>query len=466
MEAINKVQRLKAKKKLDGEEAEEVLGEQLFDTNAFSVLASPDKSSEGVYKVSREDLLKTLQVHQVVSNATAKVPQPSMREIEQQERLNAARALALSAKGTREDFAEVRGAVGPLVSSRPVAFTPLPPPDADSRTLLYPYMAAMVLIVRKRPGYYSSEKGDGGGGLHGWDLGLMRSRVTGEWGTVSANFRERHQVVSSRPHGLRTAAAEALCEQTCGLLRCAPGSVPSVLDDRCSVSVVWDGGPHIADGAIPRNLIQIFVIALDGLDGENLGRNRAQVERNLAGSPEPAKSWLEFDDWTWAPLEGIGSQPEGRLAVTDILGRVTPCRRLLEILGYPVVPSTFTTLPGALNSVLPELARKLGLLLDPPKKSLRITTDDKLESKALNSTAPEAAAGSNDAMRTYYEHRWFGGSSSDGLSEGEGGSQGQRDVTVSTELHRHPDLGGGLLAGCYTAALTSASTQVTLSELW
>jgi hypothetical protein len=439
---------LKPRKKLDGQQAEELLGQELFDTNAFAVLATPDESCDGVYKVSREDLLKTLRVHQVVSNATAKVPPPPLTEMEKLEALNATRANALRAPRPAEDLSEARGSIGPLVHSRSALFVPPMPANADSRTLLYPYAAAMVLILRKR-----FERGMA---LEGWDVSLFRNRVTGEWGAVSANYASRHHVTSSPPNGLRNAAAEALYEQTCGLFRCSPVAISRVLDDSASVSVVWDGGPHVVEsqGSRPRNLIQIFAIVLEGFESEYFVSNRAQMERNLAGSPGPSNSWFEFEDVTWVALDEIGAHPIAKNSITDTLGRIISCRRLMQILSYPVVPSQLTTLPNAEGYVLPELVRKLGLM--------SLGDGDVPGTSGLTSSDNGSAQMTGEVLQAYHENRWFGvGKSNADLNSVEG-IEGRGSV----ELRRHSELGGGLLAGCVTANLANVSSKIIQSEFW
>jgi hypothetical protein len=202
---IKKLSSMKPSKLLTGEQVEETIGRQLYDCNAFDILAVPDNSKrgQGVYKVSREELLKALQLHQVLNNADAIVPQPSASELEQMEQIMLARNMALSAARSSANGAGLRGAVAPL-SSPDGLYTPLPPPDADAATVAFPYAAARVLIFQRRPPPDA-----------GWNLALWRSASTGEWSTITANFAGRHEVSAAKQNQLRGAAAEALVEQTC-----------------------------------------------------------------------------------------------------------------------------------------------------------------------------------------------------------------------------------------------------------
>lgn len=106
-------------------------------------------------------------------------------------------------------------------------------------------------------------------------------------------------------------------EQTCALLRCAPGRAASVLRGDASVSLVADGGAALDSEARARPLLQLFAIRVDGLEGADLRANAAALRCNLAaaGAP-PSVPWLERDDLTWAPVDGIG-QPHGREALVD-----------------------------------------------------------------------------------------------------------------------------------------------------
>ena len=124
--------------------------------------------------------------------------------------------------------------------------------------------------------------------------------------------------MANRPHALRAAAAEALCEQTCSLLRVGPGQAAQVLRDDCSVSVTYDGGSQVDENDKALHLLQIFVLHVDGLTREEFLNNRKAIELNLAGA-QPMKPWLELDDLTFVSMAAIG-QPWGRDSLTDMEG--------------------------------------------------------------------------------------------------------------------------------------------------
>jgi hypothetical protein len=113
----------------------------------------------------------------------------------------------------------------------------------------------------------------------------------------------------------------------------------------------------------------------------------------------------------------------------------------MEQLGRPLVSSPITPLTSNSTDVLNELLTKLRLAL----------TAHKHDSGALVT--------SEDALALYYQSRWFGERDEQPLEKA---PQIQRptDITVTTDLMRHSELGGGLLAGCQTACLTSVSTVV------
>jgi len=441
-DAIKKVEQRKAGAKLDGEAVEEAVGHDLFDCNAFDVLSKPDNSAkgQGIHKVSREDLLMTLRVHQVVRNSAAKPSRTPASELEQLERAQRERVDLLRAKRPPQDAFEARGA---LVGAPGANYLPLQPADANSKTITYPYAAAAVLLYRHRDT-------DGG-----WDLGLWRSRVTGEWGTIYGNYAGRHDASAARPHALRMAAAEALCEQSCGLLRVAPGCGPAVLRDAASVSVVWDGGPPLDFDARPRQLVQVFAVRVDGLLAEDLHANRDAVARNIGAGPQPQKPWLEFDDLTWTPLELVGL-PGGRSSVTDVEGRVCGCRKLVDLLGRPLVASPLTppadgvraeTHGGVLGELTAKLGKELGLVRSPV---------------SCAGDAGPAGGAQASAPPQHNESRWFAPSSAGGS-----GAPADDDTgPAATILTRHSELSGGLLAGASTAALSTISSVVTRSKLW
>ena len=445
---------------------EDAVGAAIFDCNAFDVLSQPDNTAKGkgVHKVSREDLLKTLQIQTIVHAKDAQVSKPSMSELEEMERIQKARRLALSAPRPASDAAELRGAgaVGSLRLTPARTYLPLAPPDADSKTIIYPYAAASVLVFQLR--------GDGG-----WNLALWRSTVTGEWGAPQANFAARHEVSAARPHALRSAAAEALGEQSCGLLRPAPGATPAVLRDGASASVSWDGGPHLDADHRPRTLHQLFALRVDGLAPTDLRANRAAVQRNLAAAPAAMADaahgppWLEYDDLTFVSVESLVAATAAAASagvreastVTDVEGCVCPCRRLVAILARPVVPSPLTPpLPGAdpgapRGGVVSELVAKL----DAEIKGSSGTVCGLVAAPA-GSGAASAPPSTENSMQKYVSAKWFSAPSQENKPEV------VEETTVQTLLHRHPDLDGSLLAGCHTVPLVSVSTVIKRSELW
>ena len=438
------------------------MGYGLFDPNAFDVLAKPDDTpkGKGVHKVSREDLLQTLRVHQVMRNAEAKPHRPPISELERLERAQRLRNEALLAKRPVSELTDARGAL--VGGNPPATYLPLPPADADSKTLTYPYVAAAVLVYQLRP--------DGG-----WNLALWRSVVTGHWTAVHATFAARHNVSASRANALRHSAAEALCEQSCGLLRVAPGAVAQVLRDAASVSVVFDGGPWLDADAHPRDLVQIFGVVVNGVDAHDLAANRAAVERNLSSArpsggggawSAAAHQWLEKDDLAWVPLEAFG-QPRGRASVTDTLGRVCDCRKLMDLLGRPLAPSPLTPAldsaggGGSGGGVLAELTAKVARELADISQAQPAGG----ASAGKEGARPRPNPAGSGAVQLFFESKWFGGS---GLAPAspESAPDGTSAVAQESMLTRHSELQGGLLAGASTAALASIATSVTRSVLW
>ena len=484
LEAISKLTKLKPSKLLTGEQVENTIGTQLFDCNAFDIYAVPDNSKRGfgVHKVSREELLKVLQVHQVLNNADAKVPLPSGPSRDELSQV-AENNLALTAPRSPSDSIGLRGAVAPLHEPHNV-YTPLPPPDADATTVIYPYAAAMVLIFQKRPLPDA-----------GWNLALWRSGATGEWTTITANFAARHAVSAAKPHQLRSAAAEALLEQSSGLLRVAPGHLPTVLSDTCAASVVWDGGPALDSAARPRPLVQLFAVHVDGVRPDDFRANREALSHNLAGAV-PKGNWLDFDELAFTRLEDVpgflsrraprGTATAGALvkagggggtsrsatvgsfaphAVTDTTGRVCPCRQLLELLARPRVASALTRpLPGTPSSssssasqpsVLAELAAKL----DAGESHHRGNNNN--NSMVVSSTSSaEPAVG----QQSYHAGRWFAPNSNNALTLAVPGDESS-SMNATAVISRVPET-DGLLAGCDTALLTSLSNTAQRSSVW
>ena len=122
----------------------------------------------------------------------------------------------------------------------------------------------------------------------------------------------------------------------------------------------------------------------------------------------------------------------------DVDGRLCPCRRLLDILGRPVVATHLTGTGG--GQVLPVLLSKL----------------KKIISGHVEDQSGQSSTEIGGKSRIYFEQRWFGESINTQPSS----------VTKGTELTRHSAIGGGLLAGCLTAALSSVSTVVKRQESW
>jgi len=480
LEAISKLTKLKPGKLLTGEQVENTIGTKLFDCNAFDIYAVPDNSKRGfgVHKVSREELLKVLQVHQVLNNADAKVPIPKGLDRDELSQL-AENNLALTAPRSPSDSIGLRGAIAPLLEPH-IVYTPLPPQDADAATIIYPYAAAMVLIFQKRPLPDA-----------GWNLALWRSGATGEWTTITANFAARHAVSAAKPHQLRSAAAEALLEQSSGLLRVAPGCLPSVLSDTCAASVVWDGGPALDNAAHPRPLVQLFAVHVDGVGPGDFQANREALSHNLAGAV-PKGSWLDFDELAFTRLEDVpgflfrqtptGTATAGALvkaggggtwrsaavgsfapyAVTDTTGRVCPCRQLLELLARPRVTSALTrplpcassTSGAAQPSVLAEFAAKL----DAGDSHHRGNSSGSMVA------SPASPQGPAIGQQSYHAGRWFApNSNSSALTLAVPGNSSSMHATAV--ISRVPET-DGLLAGCDTALLTSLSNTAERSSVW
>jgi hypothetical protein len=468
-EAIAKLSKMKLGKLLTGEQVEDAIGAQLYDCNAFDIYAVPDDSKRGlgVHKVSREDLLKALQVHQVLNNADAKVPLPTSSELEKLGGIMLARNLALAAARPLSDSSGLRGAVAPLAAPG-CLYTPLLPPDADATTVTYPYAAALVLLFQKRPPPDE-----------GWNLGLWRSGATGEWTTITATYAARHAGAAAKPHQLRSAAAEALLEQSCGLLRVAPGRQPLVLRDACATSVVWDGGPPLDGAAHPRPLVQLFAVRVDGVGPDDLRANREALSRNIGGSLCKGH-WLQFDELAFTRLEdvpsfhlkhppssatvvglaaaaGAAAGSNGRsgiarasVALTDTSGRVCPCRQLLELLARPRAPSALT-LP------LPDSGSSTASAAHQPSVLAELVT--KLEAAVRDGDGGEVPNPKEGATigQSYHAGRWFAATpvNASALMPMDG-------IIV---MARTPE-SGGLLAGCETALLTSTSNVAVRSSVW
>lgn len=186
-EAITRVEAVPPGARLSGVDVEKLVGVDLFDPNAFGVLANASNL------VVREELLRVMQVNQVFQNTEATVRGPTLTDAEADAAATAARNRALSMARQPEEEAERRGALSPWSTAKAVqqqTYRPSTPPGADSRTVLYPYASIMVVLFQLRD--------DGG-----WNIVLFRNRITGEWGSVAATFAGRHAVASSRPNGLR-----------------------------------------------------------------------------------------------------------------------------------------------------------------------------------------------------------------------------------------------------------------------
>ena len=173
--------------------------------------------------------------------------------------------------------------------------------------ITFPYVAVMVLLLKSAKRNHDEEARDddddnddeeeeGGGGA--FDVAVFRNAFTGEWVVPQAHFSARHQVASCQADALRACAAEAVLEQTCGVVRIAPAARRSVLRDELAVLVPYEGGAdnsgassssssssssslYLDPQGRPRPLLKIFAVHVDGIDADDCARNRLNIQRNL-----------------------------------------------------------------------------------------------------------------------------------------------------------------------------------------
>jgi hypothetical protein len=160
-DVISKVKAL-PKGRLDGEQVESIVGLNLFDPNHYDALATLDEST-GLHTVRQQDLLKLLKAQKIVTDPNLEAT--SINEFEEQEELRRFRNDILSKDPPVTEVCDMRGAVWPQYTTPAATYNPIPPPDADSRTKIYPHSAAGVFILQQRP--------EGG-----WNLGLFRNSKT------------------------------------------------------------------------------------------------------------------------------------------------------------------------------------------------------------------------------------------------------------------------------------------------
>jgi len=248
-------------------------------------------------------------------------------------------------------------------------------------------------------------------------------------------------------NALRACAAEALNEQTCGLLHCSSRNISNILRDDCSVSVAYDGGEDLDEDGKTRPLMQIFMIRVEGFNSQDLKNNRNIILENI-GCQLPKRQWLEIDDVTFVAVESFYKKSLNGI-VADVNGYTCTCRRLINILSRKVV--SFTDVENKVNTtsngtnpsscqVLSDLLMKLETIL--LEKEIKKFNKKKSFKKVDFS---------------YFEKRWFARYEKSELDLEEDKKLSQDELI---ELTQHPDIGscGGLLAGGFTASITSTDS--------